>query len=169
MNDWAAINNIIAIIAIDNGEEIGLSGKRNIVVSIPLLVEEINVVVVVVVDDDVIIVLVGNNEHDDDDDKYPKDPTTLDTGTYEAVIIIFLSSNCSFDFPIAYRTCIIRNLLWWFRMLLLRYINILNTVWEFTKRIYYNMMISVVTSSSERKLPRGYTMELSQHKSSSNH
>ena len=94
MNDWAAINNIIAIIAINNGEEIGLSGKRNIVVSIPLLVDEINVVVVVDVDVDVdviIIVLVGNNEHDDggDDDKDPKDPIMLDAGTNEAVIIMF--------------------------------------------------------------------------------
>lgn len=92
MNDWAAISNIIAIIAINNGEEIGLSGKRNIVVSIPLLVDEINVVVVVDVDVDVIImVLVGNNEHDDggDDDKDPKDPIMLDAGTNEAVIIMF--------------------------------------------------------------------------------
>ena len=96
MNDWAAINNTIAIIAINNGEEIGLSGKRNIVVSIPLLVDEINVVVVVDVDVDVdvdviIMVLVGNNEHDDggDDDKDPKDPIMLDAGTNEAVIIMF--------------------------------------------------------------------------------
>ena len=71
----------------------------------------VDIVVVVVVVDDVIIVLVGNNEHDDDDDKYPKDPMIFDTGTYEAVTIIFLSSNCFCDFPIAYRTCIIRNLL----------------------------------------------------------